>query len=79
MRKLNLCLLTLFIPLFTGAAGYDTAAAKEKVRHKRADFTAEQRAALMEKARMLCKKRYGSTSTVYKLDYYKWMVICTEN
>lgn len=79
MRKLNLCLLTLLFSLSTGMADYDTAAAKAKVSHKRADFTAEQRAALMEKARKLCKARYGATSIVYKLDYYKWMVICTEN
>ena len=79
MRKLNLCLLTLLLSVAIGMAGHDTVAAKEKVRHKRADFTAEQRAALLEKARELCKKRYGATSTVYRLDYYKWMVICTEN
>jgi hypothetical protein len=77
MRKLNLCLLTLLFSLAIGMAGHDAAAAKEKIKHKRADFTAEQRAALLEKARKLCKKRYGAASTVYRLDYYKWMVICT--
>ena len=44
----------------------------------RDDFTAAQREKLMERARDICKKRYGSTSRVYKIDYRKWMVFCTE-
>ncbi len=55
------------------------AATKKKISKKRSDFTPEQRNKLMEEARKICKKKYGSTSTVYRLDYYKWIVICTEN
>jgi ABC-type transporter MlaC component len=56
-----------------------TAATKKKVSKKRSDFTPEQRKKLMEEARKICKKNYGAASTVYRLDYYKWTVICTEH
>jgi hypothetical protein len=46
--------------------------------HKRSDFTAEQRAKLMEEARKICKKRFGAPSRVYKIDYVQWRVVCTE-
>lgn len=54
------------------------AATKKKISKKRSDFTPEQREKLMEEARKICKKKYGATSTVYRLDYKKWIVICTE-
>ena len=55
------------------------AATKKKISKKRSDFTPEQRKKLMEEARKICKKNYGAASTVYRLDYYKWIVICTEH
>jgi hypothetical protein len=52
--------------------------AKRTISKNRSDFSESQREKLMESARAICKKRYGSTSRVYKLDYKKWTVICTE-
>jgi hypothetical protein len=51
---------------------------QKKIIHKRSDFTAERRAKMMEEARKICQKKYGAPSRVYKLDYYKWTVICAE-
>jgi hypothetical protein len=60
------------------AGGLDDAnAAKKKTHRKRSDFTAEQRAKMMEEARKICKKKYGAPSQVYHIDYYRWRVICT--
>lgn len=56
-----------------------TAATKKKISKKRSDFTPEQRKKLMEEARKICKKNYGATSTVYRFEYHKWRVICTEH
>ena len=54
------------------------AAAKKKISKKSSDFTPAQRAKLMEEARKICKKRYGSGARVYRLDYYHWKVWCQE-
>ena len=92
MRKMSLCLLTFLFVVVAGAPNYDAVAAgscpsnnngkcpvqKKKITHKRSDFTAEQRAKMMEKARKICKERFGAPSRVYKIDYVKWQVICTE-
>ncbi len=56
-----------------------TAATKKKISKKRSDFTPEQRKKLMEEARKICKKNYGAASTVYRFEYHKWRVICTEH
>jgi hypothetical protein len=91
MRILSLCLLSFLFVLTLGPPNHDAKAGycpsmkdgkcptQKKVTHKRSDFTAEQKAKMMDDARKLCKKRYGAASTVYKLDYYKWNVICNEH
>jgi hypothetical protein len=79
MRKFSLCLLSFLFVFSADPAHFEAEAAKGKISHKRSDFTAKQREKMMEEARKLCKKRYGAASTVYKLDYYKWKVICYEN
>jgi len=64
-----------------GAVALGTAEAatkKKKKSYKRSDFTAEQREKLMEEARKICRKRYGSAAQVYRIDYARWMVICIE-
>lgn len=92
MRKMSLCLLTFLFVVAVGAPNYDAVAAgscpnsksskcpvqKKKITHKHSDFTAAQREKMMEEARKICKKRFGAPSRVYKIDYVKWRVICTE-
>lgn len=91
MLKLSLCLfclvfmLPLAMPEHPAAAGCCPGSkggkcpSPRKISHKRSEFTAAQRAKMMDEARKICKKAYGSSSTVYKLDYYKWKVICNEH
>lgn len=91
MQKLSLCLFSLVfilpLPMLeqAAAAGYCPSSkggkcpSPRKISHKRSDFTAAQRAKMMEEARKICKRAYGSSSTVYKLDYYKWRVTCNEH
>jgi hypothetical protein len=79
MRKFSLCLFSVLFFFSVDPAHFNAEAAKGKISHKRSDFTPQQRAKMMEEARKLCKKRYGASSTVYKFDYYKWMVICNEH
>lgn len=78
MNKISLCLLSGFVVL--ALANGDVLAAKKKPIHARSrgDFTAAERDKILEHAREVCVKRYGATSRVYKLDYHKWEVICTE-
>jgi hypothetical protein len=91
MRKLSLCLFCMFfilplaLPDHDAMAGYCPSSKGGKcptprtISHKRSEFTAAQRAKFMDEARKICKKAYGASSTVYKLDYYKWRVICNEH
>lgn len=79
---LILCLATSFtLTSFTGGTEEAAAAVKKKkkISKKRSDFTPEQREKLMERARQICRKSYGATATVYRLDYYHWKVWCREN
>ena len=78
MSKLSLCLCSCTLVLSLVAADGDGLAATKKITRKRTDFTAAQREKLLEDARKICVKRYGAASRVYKLDYAKWRVICTE-
>ena len=92
MRKMSLCLLTFLFVFSVGLPNDGAWAAgscpsskngkcpvqKKKITHKRSDFTAAQRAKMMEEARKICKKRFGAPSRVYKIDYVKWRVVCTE-
>ena len=52
------------------------AASKKKPPLKRSDLTPEQREKVMEYARALCKKKYGASARVYRIDYAKRMVWC---
>jgi hypothetical protein len=54
-------------------------APSERHHYSRSDFTPEQREKILEHARQLCKDRYGAEATVYRLDYYKNLVTCTNN
>ena len=77
---LILCLATSFA-MAPYAGGIDEAAAaskKKKLSKKRSDFTPAQREKLMERARQICRKKYGAGATVYRLDYYKWTVWCRD-
>ena len=78
MRRFSLCLSCFLFLLSLGPVYCDATEARGKITHKRADFTPGQRAKMMENARKLCRKRYGATATVYKVNYYKWRVICTD-
>ena len=42
----------------------------------RSGYTAEQRRQLMERARQVCRKEFGASSTVYSVDYKKLRVMC---
>jgi hypothetical protein len=42
----------------------------------RSDYTPEQRKQMMERAREICRKEVGASSTVYRIDYAKNRVIC---
>jgi hypothetical protein len=77
MRKLYVCFLAFafVLPLITAS---QPAFAKRKTSHKRSQYSAAQRSALMDQARKICRKKYGAASTVYQLDYYKWRVVCSE-
>jgi hypothetical protein len=89
MRAWVLAVLLVVFPLSqaapVSAAGYCPSqpggkcpVQKKKTSKSRDDFSADQREKLMADARALCKKRYGSSSRVYRFDYKKWTVICTE-
>jgi hypothetical protein len=79
MPKLSLWLFSCVFAFVLAAASGDGLAAKKKISHKRTDFTAAERAKLLEEARKICIKRYGAGSRVYKLDYYKWNITCAES
>lgn len=90
--RISPCLLALIFVIAVAVPSYDSWAAgscpssksgkcpiqKKKITHKRSDFTPAQRAKFMEEARKICKKRFGAPSRVYKIDYVKWRVVCTE-
>jgi hypothetical protein len=78
MTKLSLWLCSCVFVLSLAVAAGDGMAGAKKVARKRTDFTAAQRMKLLEQARQVCVKRYGATSRVYKFDYRKWLVTCTE-
>lgn len=68
--------IALSLPLVAAPAvlGNDVAEAastkkKKKKSYKRSDFTPEQREKLMEYARQQCRKKYGATSRLMRIDY----------
>jgi hypothetical protein len=78
MTKLSLCLCSCMVALSLALAAGDGLAGTKKTTRKKTDFTAAQRVKLLEEARQVCVKRYGAGSRVYKFDYSKWRVTCTE-
>jgi hypothetical protein len=87
MRKLILCLFLICLPFFqidAAADGYCPSRKGGKCpsarnsTHKRSDYSESQRAAFMKQARAICVKKYGAGSSVYRIDYQKWRVICNE-
>jgi hypothetical protein len=40
------------------------------------DYSSEERKKIMELARQICRKKYGASSTVYRIDYTRKSVIC---
>lgn len=42
----------------------------------RGEYTAAERARILENARDVCKKSYGAPSTVYSIDYKRRLVTC---
>ena len=51
-------------------------AASKKKPVKRSDFTAAQREKITEYARALCKKKFGASARIYRIDYGKQKVWC---
>jgi hypothetical protein len=89
MRAWVLAVLLVVFPLSQAApalaAGYCPSqpggkcpVQKKKTSKSRDDFSADQREKMMVEARQICRKRYGASSRVYKIDYKAWRVICTE-
>ena len=54
----------------------DSAHAATTKKKSKSDYTAEERAKIMDYARKLCRKKYGAGSTVYRLDYRMKRVTC---
>jgi len=52
--------------------------AKKKISKSRNDFSAAERQKILSEARKICTRKYGATSTVYRIEYDKWRVVCTE-
>lgn len=57
------------------AAGPDSAYAAS-TKKKKSSGTAADRAKLMEIARKGCRKKYGASSTVYRIDYARKRILC---
>lgn len=76
--RLSLALLLsiglLAAPVFDPVA--PAMAASKKTTKKKSDLSSAQREQILEYARALCKKKYGATGKVYRIDYYKKTVWC---
>jgi hypothetical protein len=90
MRGLSICFICLLFvaPLLvttqpaTAGSCLNTKSGKCPVQKKkhdtRAQFTATQREKMAVEFRKLCKKKYGSSSRLVKIDYYKRQYVCSE-
>ncbi len=78
MKKTGLCILSGFVVL--ALANGDVLAAKKKPVHARSreEYTSAEREKILEGVRQQCVKRYGATSRVYRINYHKRSVLCTE-
>jgi hypothetical protein len=78
MKRLALVLLLSSGFMLSSAMQIDqvfAATTKKKVK-SRDDYSAAERAKIMDYARKLCRKKYGASSTVYRLDYRMKRVTC---
>lgn len=57
------------------AAGTAEAATKKKTT-KQSQFTKEQREKMTEQGRKMCRKQYGATSRLIRIDYSRMQVWC---
>lgn len=49
----------------------------EKKPDSRNNYTAAEREKMREQFRLACKKHYGATSTLLRVDYHKRRYVCT--
>jgi hypothetical protein len=90
MRGLNIYLLCMLfvLPLVVasdGAIAGSCPSAKNgkcpvqsKKHDKRSQYTAEQREKMAVDFRAQCKKRYGASSRLVRIDYYKRQFLCAD-
>lgn len=84
----SLCLALLVMPATAASKCSGSKCASQKAAsttHKKAapathkgvnDYTPEQRAKIMERAREVCRQHHGSPSRVYRVDYKRMRVWC---
>jgi hypothetical protein len=89
MRGLSICFLCLLFAAPLAVATHVAAAGScpntksgkcpvlKKKHDTRSQFTAEQREKMAVEFRTNCKKKYGASSRLVKIDYYKRQYICS--
>lgn len=77
MKAALICLTLLFAANQLCVSAYAGSATKKK-HDTRAQFTPEQREKMAAEFRKLCKKKYGASSRLVRIDYYKRQYICAE-
>lgn len=50
---------------------------KQPATKGRSEYSATERAKMMERARKICRSHEGAPSTVYRIDYKRQLVYCT--
>jgi hypothetical protein len=76
IRFVLVCLLAVGFSTLPSITSNNPAEAASKTKKKRSDYTPDQRRKFRDEAIKLCRKRYGSLSTVYRIDYGKRRVVC---
>jgi hypothetical protein len=72
------CLFALPSTVLPLDSAYAASTKKPAKKKSTSDYSPEERKKIMEYARQLCKKTYGAPSQVYRLDYSRMRVICTQ-
>jgi hypothetical protein len=67
---------TLVLPTPISISDTVQAATTKKKKKSSSDYSSEERKKIMELARQICRKKYGASSTVYRIDYTRKSVIC---
>ena len=75
MKKLILSMIAIGTLAIAVPVNDADAAAKHK-RFKHSEMTQKQRAAFMENARKVCKKKFGAASHVNQIDYARQKIWC---